>query len=499
MNVLVSVLMSILGDKQLNALTTTINILAYLKLLSENRGTVDIVYDYLVNSYSGIIKQKFNFDIILLTLDQFESLFKLTSIETLFNDKIDYLILIMELFKSKRKYKVYYNEISNLLYTDRDVIKYIVQQIPKHKYNSILNLFSGTGGFMEYILKHDIEYTTIKGFDANEYINIICKLNMSLISGKWFDDVLKVDLLSTNILTKGDLIICDTPSNIKNLVFAECCDNIKKLKIRGTGSEALIIQLITSLLNDDGIAIVFVTNDFLYHDSKQYNSTREYLVKNFNVTNIINDNKHSKSILIFSKKNKTENIVFSNIDGTDNNVLNIANINNKYVLSHKYYFNNAILINEQNTKLKISDDNLSEKLNTNKMVIINNQLESIIENSFDIPKTSSPLESIGTDSTFSSVKINSPKTKKINSRYTNDDNYILPALNNLKTDIDFVYTCTKFNNSMLSNIRNIIDYLIKSKTVSDEKLNISLNKMIDHYKKQLLCFSNNDLLQILQV
>jgi hypothetical protein len=181
MNVLVSVLMSILGDKQLNALTTTINILAYLKLLSENRGTVDIVYDYLVNSYSGIIKQKFNFDIILLTLDQFESLFKLTSIETLFNDKIDYLILIMELFKSKRKYKVYYNEISNLLYTDRDVIKYIVQQLPKHKYNSILNLFSGTGGFMEYILKHDIEYTTIKGFDANEYINIICKLNMSLI------------------------------------------------------------------------------------------------------------------------------------------------------------------------------------------------------------------------------------------------------------------------------------------------------------------------------
>ena len=119
------------------------------------------------------------------------------------------------------------------------------------------------------------------------------------------------DYIHKNCINKSyDLIISYFPEGIKNIIHAECCERIKKLKIRGTKSEPLILQLIMSSLEHNGDAIVIIPNSLLFNDSKQHIETRKYLLENFNVICIISLENSNNSLIYFKNNCITKNINF---------------------------------------------------------------------------------------------------------------------------------------------------------------------------------------------
>jgi hypothetical protein len=186
-------------------------------------------------------------------------------------------------------------------------------------------------------------------------------LNNNLVS----KDILLDDVIINNKNT-FDLIFLNMPTNIHNIIHANCCKKIKNLKLRGTKAEPLLLQLVMQSLNPNGRAVVIVPDSFLYNESIQLIETRQYLIKNFNIkkiveidetiheyANVTKDIKsitstYKKSIIYFENTGKTTNIVWSKIELHNNQITeNIIDINvdinnlesNMYSLYYKTYIN----------------------------------------------------------------------------------------------------------------------------------------------------------------
>jgi hypothetical protein len=164
------------------------------------------------------------------------------------------------------------------------------------------------------------------------------------------DDVLINDFKLNK--TTFDVIFYDFPQGIHNIIHANCCKKIKNLKIRGTKSEPLLLQLIIGSLNKNGRAYLTVPDSLLFSDSIQHVETRKYLLENLCVNKIIQIDEQfyfnkgiKNSILFFENKNKTTKVDFSKIslygeevEETYLNSLDIDKIkNNLYSLYYKNY------------------------------------------------------------------------------------------------------------------------------------------------------------------
>jgi len=136
-----------------------------------------------------------------------------------------------------------------------------------------------------------------------------------------------------------DLIFLDMPHGIHNVIHASCCQKIKKLKLRGTKAEPLLLQLVMTSLNKNGRGILIVPDSLLFSDSIQPVETREYLLNNFNVKKIIQIDESlywgskitrdlksqsstiKNSIMIFENNGKTKSVEFSKIIEKSNQVV----------------------------------------------------------------------------------------------------------------------------------------------------------------------------------
>jgi hypothetical protein len=123
------------------------------------------------------------------------------------------------------------------------------------------------------------------------------------------------DYIHHNVITTNyDRIISIFPIGLRNIIHAECCDKIKRLKIRGTKAEPLILQLIMNSLNENGKAVLMVPDTLLNNESKQHIDTREYLINNFNLTKVIKCS-NNNSIIYFEKNTITKNVAFEELNG----------------------------------------------------------------------------------------------------------------------------------------------------------------------------------------
>jgi type I restriction-modification system DNA methylase subunit len=77
----------------------------------------------------------------------------------------------------------------------------------------------------------------------------------------------------------------------QNMKHAECCERVNKLKIRGTKCEPLYLQLLMTSLKSGGLCAVIVPKSLLISDSSCHIETRKYLLKNFELKNIIEMNR----------------------------------------------------------------------------------------------------------------------------------------------------------------------------------------------------------------
>jgi hypothetical protein len=147
------------------------------------------------------------------------------------------------------------------------------------------------------------------------------------------------DYIHENCINKlYDLIISYFPEGIKNIIHAECCERIKKLKIRGTKSEPLILQLIMSSLEQNGDAIVIVPNSLLFNDSKQHIETRKYLLENFNVICIVSLENSNNSLIYFKNNGITININFQIIKNEELKLIKVIDINNIKLKNYNLFY-----------------------------------------------------------------------------------------------------------------------------------------------------------------
>jgi hypothetical protein len=195
---------------------------------------------------------------------------------------------------------------------------------------SMDNIFIGNPKINSYFDILIEQYKDIKnlnklyGHQTNLIIKSLQLANIELNS----DKNLNLNFTSSDLLIKDidlatqtfDLIYFDFPIGIHNIIHANCCNKIKKLKLRGTKSEPLLLQLLMCSLNKNGRAVLVVPDSLLFSDSIQPIETRKYLIENFNVKKIIQideslyEGKGNKnSVLYFENNGVTKLVEFSKI------------------------------------------------------------------------------------------------------------------------------------------------------------------------------------------
>ena len=268
-------------------------------------------------------------------------------------------------------------------YNNKHLIEWIIQLAnPNIQTDTIFDGNIKVNSCMEYIIKNNkniICTNKLFGHQQNNIIKQICNTHLLLNTNiNYSNNISNNNLLINDIhndIKYFDLIFFDFSSNIHNIIHANCCNKIKKLKLRGTKFEPLLLQLIMMSLNKNGKAILTVPDCLLFSDSMQHILTRKYLLENFNIKKIIqiddsfyNIKNNKNSILYFENNNPTNVVKFYKISLNDNVVIEnkITEIDfniiktNQYSLFYKNYesinnFINEIKYNKFNELYNISN------------------------------------------------------------------------------------------------------------------------------------------------
>ena len=196
------------------------------------------------------------------------------------------------------------------------------------------------------------------------------------------------DFIRKNCINKlYDIIISYFPEGIKNIIHAECCDRIKNLKIRGTKSEPLILQLVMSSLQENGEAFIIVPNTLLFNDSKQHIETRKYLLENFNVIHVVPLNDCNNSLIYFKNNGITEFVNFKMLKNNQLNIFKTIDINDIKLKDYNLFYEKYNdLENKKNLELSvplselvdvITNENINEiDLNLNHYLVFSKYLNN---------------------------------------------------------------------------------------------------------------------------
>jgi len=220
-------------------------------------------------------------------------------------------------------------------FTDRFICEYMtVLCKPRFKSpgvpESVCDPTMGTAGFLtafvKYFKKHHpdkpidwaIQQKEIHGCDTDPKVAGVSRLNLFMeTGGNRTTNLLTHDSLYGDLTHTGyDVILANMPFGLKGIKHAECCERVKDLKIRGTKSEPLFLQLMMASLNLGGRCAVVVPDGMLVNISSCHNDTRKYLLDNFELKRVIkmkgqffmNTSIHP-SILFFEKTGKPTELV----------------------------------------------------------------------------------------------------------------------------------------------------------------------------------------------
>jgi len=349
------------------------------------------------NSYVNIIKEKFNYIIYKLDEDDFGELHtilikcKNNVFENPLNEIINYFMYNKDL---NNHYKNISDFISNNLVTE-----YMIK-IANPKLEKIANLCSGTGNLFISVANHfkssNQQINLLKnmyGFEIDDEVKLWSLLNIYLSTNIMLNDnILTTDILHDNIFNESyDLIISDFPVGIRNIIHANCCNKIKSLKIRGTKSEPLILQLIMNSLNKNGRAILNVPDNLLYNESKQHIETRRYLTENFSIIKVVSVDRHLQtikgnktSIIYLERKGKTNEVNFSKISLKEDKIVEkkLMTIKQDLIQKNNYILWNEKYIDVDENKVSINSIKLSELVDIIYEDNINDEVTKVLSKNY---------------------------------------------------------------------------------------------------------------------
>ena len=222
-------------------------------------------------------------------------------------------------------------------FTDRFICEYMTELCkPGFKSagvpESVCDPSMGTGGFLtafiKYFKKHhadqpvdwSVQQKEIHGCDTDPKVAGVSRLNLFMeTGGNRTTNLLTHDSLYGDLTQSGyDVILANMPFGLKGIKHAECCERVKDLKIRGTKSEPLFLQLMMVSLNMGGRCAVVVPDGMLVNSSSCHSGTRKYLLDHFDLKRVIKmkgqffmNTGIQPSILFFEKTGKpTEAVEF---------------------------------------------------------------------------------------------------------------------------------------------------------------------------------------------
>jgi len=257
----------------------------------------------------------------------------------------------------------------------QELVKYMVNlysddsNININKNKKVLNLYSNYGGILHSLIINN--FNNIHCYETNDELIQLSLINKYILNNKNDSIIIKKsNIIFDNLINESyDLILCDFPIGIRNIIHANCCEKIKELKIRGTKSEPLILQLIMTLLNKHGKAIINVPNTLLNNESTQHIETRKYLINNFYIKKIVTvdqdlqiNKEYKTSIIYFEKISSTKKINFTKLEIKDTKLIEseICTIDCKKIESKKFN-----LYYEKYNEDKLNESILNyEKMNT---------------------------------------------------------------------------------------------------------------------------------------
>jgi len=189
-------------------------------------------------------------------------------------------------------------------FTDRFICEYMTELCkPGFKSagvpESVCDPSMGTGGFLcafvKYFKKHHapidwaVQQKEIHGCDTDPRVAGVCRLNLFMeTGGNRTTNVKTHDSLYGDLTQTGyDVILANMPFGLKGIKHADCCERVKALKIRGTKSEPLFLQLMMVSLNVGGRCAVVVPDGMLVNGSSCHDETRKHLLDNFELKRVI--------------------------------------------------------------------------------------------------------------------------------------------------------------------------------------------------------------------
>jgi hypothetical protein len=191
-------------------------------------------------------------------------------------------------------------------FTDRGLCNYMVRLCrPGFKHpgvpESICDPTMGTAGFLTAAIKYykraypdtpvdwRAQLKQIHGCDTDDRVAGVARLNIFMETHGCRPEY----LLTHNSLFddlpqhKYNIILANMPFGLKGLKFKDCCERVKSLKLDGTKSEPLFLQLMMVSLAPGGRCAVVVPDGLLVNSSKCHNETRKYLLDNFELKKVI--------------------------------------------------------------------------------------------------------------------------------------------------------------------------------------------------------------------
>ena len=191
-------------------------------------------------------------------------------------------------------------------FTDRFICDYMVDLCKpgfksKGVPESICDPSMGTGGFLTSYMKFyknnytdnpvnwSVQNKEIHGCDTDQKVAGVARLNLFMESGgSVASNLLLRNSLNEDLIQSGyDLILANMPFGLKGIIHAECCERVKALKIRGTKSEPLFLQVMMVSLNRGGRCAVVVPDGMLVNGSSCHDETRKYLLDHFELKRVI--------------------------------------------------------------------------------------------------------------------------------------------------------------------------------------------------------------------
>ena len=191
-------------------------------------------------------------------------------------------------------------------FTDRFLCEYMVTLCkPGFKSagvpESVCDPSMGTGGFLTSFIKYykkyhpetpvnwSVQQKEIHGCDTDPKVAGVARLNLFMeTEGGCPSNLLTHDSLYGDLpQTKYDIILANMPFGLKGIKHADCCDRVKALKIRGTKSEPLFLQLMMTSLNKGGRCAVVVPEGMLVNESNLHKDTRMHLLTHFELKRVI--------------------------------------------------------------------------------------------------------------------------------------------------------------------------------------------------------------------